>query len=303
MRLSIWPNPARPVQEFLELARFADAEGWYGMWFADHYMPNTADDTTTGGDTHEAWAVLPALVAVTERIRIGPLVSPTTIHHPALLANRACSLDHLSGGRFVLGLGAGWQANEHRAYGIDLLEPKARVDRFAESLAIITSLLSNDRTDHSGHHFQITDAPCEPKPIQSPLPILIGTGGKRMLRLLARYAHEWNSWGTPDTVAGVATELERACEAEGRDRSEIWTSAQALFCLTDDSDEIEKLQALLPADRTIVGSAEHIIDEIGRYRDLGVDEIIVPDFTLGATFSERLENYGRFTTEIMSAVS
>jgi alkanesulfonate monooxygenase SsuD/methylene tetrahydromethanopterin reductase-like flavin-dependent oxidoreductase (luciferase family) len=301
MRFSIWPNPARPVTEFLELARFADQHGWYGMWFADHYMPNTPDDTTIGGDTHEAWAILPALIAVTERIRVGPLVSPTTIHHPALLANRAASLDHLSGGRFVLGLGAGWQTNEHRAYGIDLLEPRVRVDRFAESLSIITSLLSEDRTSFSGTHFEIVDAPCEPKPIQSPLPIVVGTGGKRMLRLLARHAHEWNSWGTPDTVAAVATHLEHACEAEGRPRTDLWTSAQALFCLSDDTDEIGRLQGLLPADRSIVGPVDHIIDEIGRYRELGVDEIIVPDFTLGAEFAERLDNYHRFSSEIMSA--
>jgi alkanesulfonate monooxygenase SsuD/methylene tetrahydromethanopterin reductase-like flavin-dependent oxidoreductase (luciferase family) len=303
MRFSIWPNPARPVSEFIELARMADAEGWYGMWFADHYMPNTADAAVDDGDTHEAWAVLPALAAVTERIRLGPLVSPTTVHHPAILANRAATLDHLTGGRFVLGLGAGWQLNEHRAYGIELFEPKARVDRFAEAIAIVASMLSEERTSFSGQHFTIDDAPCRPLPIQSPLPILVGTGGPRMLRLLARHAHEWNTWGTPDTVERVSAELLRACESEGRDRSGIWTSAQALFFLNDDPEAIERIRAVVPDDRSIIGSVAHIIDEIGRYRDLGVDEIIVPDFTLGHELSERIDNYRRFSAEIFSAFS
>lgn len=301
MRFSIWPNPARPTAEILELAQLADTDGWYGFWFADHYMPNTADDTVDSGDLHEAWAVLPAIAATTSNIRLGPLVSPTTVHHPAVLANRAATLDHLSNGRFVLGLGAGWQVNEHRAFGIDLLDPAERVDRFEEAIAIIASMLTNESTTVSGRHFTITDAPCMPKPVQSPLPLLVGTGGSRMLRITATYAQEWNTWGTPATVREVSGKLERACEAVGRDRSTIWTSAQPLVFITDDDAATAKLRDLVPADRSIVGTIPEIIDAINEYASAGVDELIIPDFTLGGTPQERFAAYARIRSEIFPA--
>ncbi len=170
MKFSVWPNPARPTSEILDLARMVDAEGWFGMWFADHYMPNTGSETIEPGDVHECWAILPAIAAVTERIRLGSLVAPTSVHHPAVLANRAASIDHVSNGRMVLGIGAGWQINEHKAYGIDLEEPGPRVSRFDEAIQIIRSLLDNERTDFHGTFYDITDAPADPKPVQSPLP-------------------------------------------------------------------------------------------------------------------------------------
>jgi alkanesulfonate monooxygenase SsuD/methylene tetrahydromethanopterin reductase-like flavin-dependent oxidoreductase (luciferase family) len=111
MRFSVWPAPGRPVDEILDLARLTDDLDWFSFWFADHYMGNTGTTELVAGDTHEAWSILPAVAAVTSKIRLGPLVAPTSIHHPALLANRAATIDHLSGGRMVLGLGAGWQIN------------------------------------------------------------------------------------------------------------------------------------------------------------------------------------------------
>ncbi len=176
MRFSVWPAPGRPVDEILDLARLTDDLGWFSFWFADHYMGNTGTTELVAGDTHEAWSILPAVAAVTSKIRLGPLVAPTSIHHPALLANRAATIDHLSGGRMVLGLGAGWQINEHHAYGIELEAPGARVSRFEESIQIVRSLLDNERTDFDGDFYTFTDAPCDPKPIQEKLPLLVGTG-------------------------------------------------------------------------------------------------------------------------------
>jgi alkanesulfonate monooxygenase SsuD/methylene tetrahydromethanopterin reductase-like flavin-dependent oxidoreductase (luciferase family) len=134
VKFSLWPNNSRAPVELLEQVRAADSTGWYGVWLADHYMPNTGDTTPARGDTYECWALLPAVAAVTERIRIGTLVSPTSVHHPALLAKRAATIDRLSGGRMVLGLGAGWQINEHHAYGIELEPPGKRVSRFEDSI-------------------------------------------------------------------------------------------------------------------------------------------------------------------------
>lgn len=293
MRFSIWPNSERSWVEIRELAHAIEDMGWDGLWYADHYMPNTADGATAPGDFHECFSVLSALAAVTTRIRLGSLVAPTTMNHPAILANRAATIDRISGGRFVLGLGAGWQVNEHKAFGVDLMEPKDRVDRFAEAIEIVSSMLSTERTTFSGRHFTITDAPCEPKPVQTPLPILVGTGSPRMLRLTARFAQEWNTWGAPDGASVVIERLRQACEKEGRDPATIKKSVQALFFVVDDPSSAEMLRSKVPADRSVVGSVAEIAEVFARYRDLGFDEVCVPDFTLGGSSSERIDNYAK----------
>ena len=227
MKFSLWPNNDRVPAELLEQARVAEATGWYGVWLADHYMPNTGDTTPARGDTYECWALLPALAAVTERVRIGTLVSPTSVHHPALLAKRAATIDRLSGGRMVLGLGAGWQINEHHAYGIELEPPGKRVSRFEEAIQIVRSMLSQDSTTFHGELYDITDAPCDPKPVQSPLPILVGTRSPRMLRITARHADEWNAWGSPEQAAVRRAALLEACDEVGRDPATMRTSVNA----------------------------------------------------------------------------
>ena len=303
MKFSVWPNPARPTSEILDLARMVDAEGWFGMWFADHYMPNTGSETIEPGDVHECWAILPAIAAVTDRIRLGSLVAPTSIHHPAVLANRAATIDHISNGRMVLGIGAGWQINEHRAYGIELEEPGRRVSRFDEAIQVMRSLLGNDRTDFHGTFYDITDAPADPKPVQSPLPILVGTGSPRMLRITARHADEWNTWGAPEMAGGALTKLLAACEQVGRDPDTMWKSAQALVFMSDNADLAANIKGGEMGERSIIGSNDQLVDEIGRYAELGFDEFIVPDFTLGGTAEERFEKYGELQSEVTSQLA
>ncbi len=299
MEFSVWPNPERPPSEVLDLARMADADGWYGMWTADHYMPNTGSESIQPGDVHECWAMLPAIAAVTDRIRVGPLVSPTSVHHPAVLANRAATIDHLSNGRMVLGIGAGWQINEHRAYGIELQEPGPRVTRFDEAIQIIRSLLNDERTDFHGEYYDITDAPADPKPVQSPLPILVGTGSPRMLRITARHADEWNTWGGPDMASGALDKLHTACEDVGRDPSTIRKSAQALVFISDDAELAENIENGGMGPRSIVGSTDALVEQLGRYGELGFDEFIVPDFTLGGTAGERAMNYQTLMADVI----
>ena len=262
-------------------------------------MPNSPDDAVEAGSVTECWSTIAAVAAITERIRIGSLVSPTTFRHPAVLANTAATIDRLSAGRLVLGIGAGWQVNEHRAYGVDLLDPATRVDRFEEAIVIINDLLSKDRTDFIGRHFEFRDAPCEPKPVQSPLPVLVGTGGRRMTEITARHAHEWNTWGTPDVAAARIRALREACERVGRDPATIRCSVQALFFLVDDEASARKVASVAPSDRSIVGDSDVIIENIIRYRDSGFDEIIVPDFVFGESPEARREAYGRFAREII----
>ena len=300
MKFSIWPNSERPWTEVRELAFAIEDMGWDGLWYADHYMPNTADGVTASGDMHECFSILSALAAVTNRIRLGSLVTPTTINHPALIANRAATIDQISGGRFVLGMGAGWQINEHQSFGIELFEPKARVDRFAEAIEIVSRMLSEDRTTFKGTHFNVTDVPCEPKPVQSPLPILVGTGSPRMLRLTARFASEWNTWGAPEGAAVVIKRLQEACEKEGRDPATLRKSVQALFFIMADEASAESLRPKVPADRSVVGTVSQLVDTIGAYQDAGFDEVCIPDFTLGGTAAQRLESYHTFWSEVAS---
>jgi probable F420-dependent oxidoreductase len=290
VKFSLWPRNARTPAELLEEVRTAEANGWYGLWLADHYMPNTGDTAPARGDTYECWALLPALAAVTERIRIGTLVSPTSVHHPALLAKRAATIDRLSGGRMVLGLGAGWQINEHLAYGIDLDPPGKRVSRFEEAIGIVRSLLAEDSTTFHGEFYNFTDAPCDPKPIQSPLPLLVGTRGPRMLRIAARHASEWNTWSAPD-LAGRRTGLVEACAKIGRDPATVWTSVNALI----------ELDGTTPpaGGPAVAGTAQQLVDRLGQYADLGFDEFVLPDWNLGTDQAERSDNLARIKTEVL----
>jgi probable F420-dependent oxidoreductase len=291
VQFSLWPANNRAPADVLTEVRAADGSGWHGVWFADHYMPNTGDATPARGDAYECWSLLPALAAVTERVRIGTLVSPTSVHHPALLANRAATLDRLSGGRFVLGLGAGWQVNEHHAYGIELEPPGKRVSRFEEAIQIVASMLSQGSTTFHGACYDITDAPCDPKPVQAPLPILVGTRGPRMLRITARHASEWNTWGAPEQAAVQRAALIEACEQVGRDPATMRTSVNAFVGLD---------AATRPPGRAaIAGSAQEVIDQLGQYAELGFDEFILPDWNLGTESSQLADNLARIKGDVL----
>jgi alkanesulfonate monooxygenase SsuD/methylene tetrahydromethanopterin reductase-like flavin-dependent oxidoreductase (luciferase family) len=300
MQFSVWPNPSRTPDEVLELAAYADRAGWHCLWYADHYMPNTGDESFAPGEVHECWGILPAVAAVTSRIRVGPLVAPTSVHHPALLANRAATIDRLSNGRFTLGMGAGWQINEHTAYGIDLEDPGPRVSRFEESIQVVRSLLDNDRTTFTGDFYKISDAPCDPKPVQDRLPILVGTGSPRMLGITARHAQEWNTWGAPELAADRRGVFLEACETADIDPDSLHTSVQSLLFMVDDQDAVENIMSGEMGDRSIAGSDGFIVEQLGAYAESGFDEVIVPDFTLGDTPGARLEAYQRFDDTIAS---
>jgi probable F420-dependent oxidoreductase len=295
VKFSLWPKNDRAPAELLAEVRAADGAGWHGVWLADHYMPDSGDTTPKRGDVYECWALLPAVAAVTERVRIGTLVSPTSVHHPALLAKRAATLDQLSGGRFVLGLGAGWQINEHHAYGIELEPPGKRVSRFEESIQIVKALLAQESTTFHGEFYDFTDAPCDPKPVQSPLPILVGTRSPRMLRITARNASEWNTWGTPEVAAERRAALVESCEQVGRDPGTFWTSVNALVSLGEGAPP--------PGRAALSGSAEHLADQFGQYAELGFDEFNVPDWNFGQDKSQRADNLARLKSEVLDRLA
>jgi F420-dependent oxidoreductase-like protein len=283
MRFSIWPSPARPWPEILELTQHCEASGWDGVYFADHFMPDAADGTPLDGDTLECWSAMAALAALVPRVRLGSLVTSVTYRHPAVLANIAAAVDNISNGRLLLGIGAGWQVNEHAAYGLELGTVRERLDRFEEACEALTSLLRKPRTSFGGEYYQMQDAPNQPAPVQDRLPLLIGGGGeKRTLRIAARYADEWNAWTTPDVLAHKVQVLGQHCEALGRDPGEIAISTQGLlFMSTDEAWLADKRRGDI-GRASIVGTPSEVTDIVGRYRDSGASELIVPDFTLGS---------------------
>ncbi len=296
MRFGFWPGAGNSWDETLALAKHAEAGGWHGVWYADHFMPNQED---TSGPTSECWTTLAALGAAVPRVRIGALVTGNTYRHPAVLAKMAANVDNITGGRCVLGLGAGWQENEHKAYGIGFHTLGGRMNRFEEACQVVTGLLSNEKTDFTGKHYTLVDAPLAPKPIQNPLPLLIGGGGEqRTLRIAAKYANEWNVWGTPEVLAHKGAILDRYCEELGRDPKSIKHSAQGLLFFTDDPMMAER--ARLAPRASIAGDGPALRGIVERYAESGVDELIIPDFTLGKTVDDKKAIMDRFASEVMA---
>jgi F420-dependent oxidoreductase-like protein len=224
----------KPLSQVYDEFQMAEDLGFDHAWLVDHLVD------TDGPPSHpilEAWTLLAALAERTSRIRLGVLVTSNTFRHPAVLLKSAVTVDHISGGRLILGLGTGWHADEHRRYGLELPEPPERVDRFEEAVELISLLMAQERTTFAGRHYQLDDAPLEPRPLQTPrIPILIAAHRPRMLRLAARYADQWDSFAAISDTAtdGVQTELaerirylDEACRAIGRDPAEIRRSTWA----------------------------------------------------------------------------
>ena len=281
MRFSVWPSLNQPWSDVLEVARHVDGTGWDGIYLADHFMGDASGPFPEEIPTFEATAALAALAAATTSVRLSPLVLGITYRHPAVLAKWAATVDHISGGRLLLGVGAGWQENEHEKYGIPLGQPGERVARFEEALHVLRGLLSEPRTTVEGQHYDVRDALAEPKPVQARLPLLIGAKGDRMLGVVARHADEWNMWSSPEQFAERSAFLDARCESIGRDPGAIARSTQALFFVTDDEAKGADLVQRVSPRPAVAGSPARIADAAAAYRDAGVDELIVPDFTLG----------------------
>ncbi len=294
MQFSVWPRPQQAWADMVAVARHAELTGWDRLYVADHFMSN---DEAADGSVLECWSVMAALASAVPRVGIGTLVCGNTYRHPAILANQAATTDVISGGRVILGLGAGWQVNEHDKYGIPLFDVRTRLDRFEEACQVVLALRDEARADFVGEHYQLTDAPMIPKPV-GPLPLLVGGGGeKRTLRIAARYADEWNVWSDPELFAHKSAVLDAHCDDVGRDPSTIHRSTQALLFLSDDEDFIAKMRARDLPQKTMIGNPDQLTEQVAAYRDAGVDELIVPDFTLG-TGEQRSEILDRFMAEV-----
>lgn len=260
------------VDELRSIWRKAEDLGfdWISVW--DHFYSADLD----GYDGHEAVAMHSALACSTNRVRAGCLVYCAAYRHPAVLAKAIATIDHLSGGRAEIGLGAGWAEPEYAAYGFPFPSVGARLDILEEAAACIRSLLRNEATTFRGEHFELTDAHLEPRPVQPELPIWIGGGGeRRTLKIVARYADGWNvPFISADDFARKRAVLADHCADLGRDPGEI-RCAVNLGIAPDEAALEAQFGAIAPLVRpgVLVGEGQLLVDRIGEYLEAGADQI------------------------------
>jgi F420-dependent oxidoreductase-like protein len=258
--------------ELVSQWRLAEELGFDSIWLFDHFMALYADPD---GPCLETSTLLAALAKETSRANIGVLVYGNTHRHPAVLAKEIVTVDHVSDGRAILGIGAGWNEREHRAYGIPFPSAGDRVEMLDESLQIIESLFTQQRTTYHGEHYQLEDAPFAPKPVQRKLPVLIGGTRPRMLKVIARHADLWDTSHDPKQLEEGLEQIRINCEEIGRDPGEIAVSSSF------GADRLER--------------EDGFEDLIRTYRAAGSSQFLF-DFPLGG---EGLESAKRLATDVM----
>ena len=291
MRFAIFSSMGNTTWGDVEaLWRHAEQTGWDAACVTDHFMPNTPDRV---GDMLESWTTLTALAALTKRMRVGTIVSGNTYRHPAVLAKMAANVDIISGGRLICGIGAGWQENEHQAYGLPFYTVAERLQRLDEACQVLHMLWTQERSTFKGKYYQLDDAPLMPKPVQKPRPeLMIGGGGEKVtLKIVARWADHWNVWGGPDILAQKGKILDGYCAAIGRDPKTILRSAVMVPVLSEDRAQIDKVQQIFmqrmsrdeasAKDTMLAGSVAQIQDKLGRLREAGVGLLFIPTMFLG----------------------
>jgi probable F420-dependent oxidoreductase len=266
------PEVERDVRwpEYLAMARAADAAGFDSIWLGDHLLYRGDGRPERG--PWEAWTLLAALAAATERVTLGPLVACAGFHPPGLIAKMAATVDEVSGGRFVLGVGAGWNETEFRAFGLPY---DRRVARFDEAFAIVRGLLAGERVTVAGSHWQADDAVLLPPPARR-TPLMIGSNGPRVLRATLPHVDAWNTWwdGYGNTAEGFAALNARITDAArdaGRAPDEVERSACVLIVLDRSAGERPSTQEAPPLE----GSPERIAARLRELAEAGADEAIL----------------------------
>ena len=266
------PEVEREVrwQEYVDMARAAEASGFDSIWIGDHLLYRGNGRPERG--PWEAWTLLAALAAVTDRVQLGPLVACASFHPPGLIAKMAATVDEVSGGRFVLGLGAGWNEVEYVAFGIPY---DHRVTRFEEAFEIVRRLLAGESVTLSGRYWQVEDAVLRPRPRRQ-VPLMVGSNGKRMLAATLPYVDVWNTWyldygNTPEGFVRLNAAVSAAIERAGREPGEVARSACVLVSLVGKAvkrpqdDEVRALEQ--PMEQIAAGLRE--------LAEAGADEAIL----------------------------
>ncbi len=236
-----------PWGEYVEIAQAAESGGLDSVWVGDHLLYDLPDGSTRG--PWECWTLLAGLAAVTSRVLIGPLVAATSFHAPPMLAKLATTVDEISGGRLILGLGAGWNEREYRAFGFPY---DHRVSRFAEAFTIIHTLIRAGRIDFDGAYYRLENMVLDP-PARPGMPILIGSTGPRMLSVTAAHMDMWNIWfagydNDPTRLGPWMARVDRAAQAAGRDPAEIERTAALLVQLEERAGHRQHQNPVLGAE-------------------------------------------------------
>jgi alkanesulfonate monooxygenase SsuD/methylene tetrahydromethanopterin reductase-like flavin-dependent oxidoreductase (luciferase family) len=250
--------PNQPWAAMTQRWREIEGMGFDSIWLPDHFFGTFRPELPF----FESWTLLAGLATVTERVRIGVLVSSNTFRHPALLAKETATVDHISGGRLEVGLGTGWVEIEHRLFGIPYPDAPERVARFNEAVEVVDLLLRQEITTYDGRFYQLREAPSRPAPVQQPRPPLtLAAHSPRMLKIIAPYADRWNSMGTPDELRERGERLDAACLAIGRDPAAITRSLLYVPSIMPDEHPWDSIDAF------------H--DFVGRFREAGISDFIL----------------------------
>ncbi len=260
-----------PFPEMRDIALAAEDVGFDSVWMGDHLLYRD-DDGARG--PWEAWSILAAVAAVTERVTIGPLVASTSFHNPAMIAKKAVTLDDISDGRFVLGLGAGWNRVEYDAYGFPY---DHRVDRFIEAFTIIRTLLADGHIDFEGRYYALRDCVLAPPARQGRPPLMIGSNGPRMLAATLPHVHMWNTWytsygNTPHGLADLVDSLDRACADVGRDASAVSFTAAVLVEAPGGLGNVDRAKRWNDPP-AVKGDQDEIAQRLAALGAVGVDEL------------------------------
>jgi probable F420-dependent oxidoreductase len=269
------PEVEREVRwpEYVAMARAAEDVGFDTIWLGDHLLYRYPDGSTRG--PWEVWTMLSALAASTSRIRLGPLVAATAFHAPAMLAKLAATVDEVSGGRLILGLGAGWNETEFRAFGFPF---DNRISRFEEAFTIVRTLLREGTIDFDGRFFQARDAELLPRPARpGGPPLMIGSVGPRMLEITLPYVDAWNVWykdsgNTPAGLEPILRQVEDAARAVGRNPQDIEKTSAVLVRMPGGTGRVmgDTTQTAIPP---VEGSPIEIAARLREYADLGLAEV------------------------------
>jgi len=293
-------------KEMLDLWVKADAWGYDSLWNFDHFYPIFVDPD---GPCLEGWTTLSALAQATKRARIGHLVNGNTYRHPAVTAKMAASLDHISGGRLNLGIGAGWFEKEHADFGIDFKTVPGRLQALNEACQILRGMFTQDRTTVHGKHYTVTDAMGLPKPLQRPYPpILIGgTGKKVLLKLVAKHADMWNAAAGAEQMREYIEIIERHGEALKRDTTAIEKTVMMPLCYKADAGREQFVCQLMAGMRQLspeaarklvmIGDRQECLDTVERYSRVGVTHFIFMTFA-----PYYLDEIQAFAEEVIPAV-
>jgi alkanesulfonate monooxygenase SsuD/methylene tetrahydromethanopterin reductase-like flavin-dependent oxidoreductase (luciferase family) len=283
MQGATWPR----LREAWEVAGRA---GFDTLWTEDHLLAD-AGDWRQG--KFEGWAALAALAPVAPTPRVGVLVTAVAFRNPGHVAKLATTLDHITGGRLILGMGGGHFQREHEAFGLDFgATPGARLDRLDEALGLIRRLLDGQSVTHHGRYYDFVDALCEPRPVQPRVPFMVaGAGPNKTLRIVARHADEWNkSWGSPEVVAESLAILRERCAEIGRDYDSIKKTVMIWMHIRDrredalDAHKQIRAAAGMPVTSErgaaaivpgAIGTIEQVAEAVRAYEAVGVDELLV----------------------------